>query len=101
MTILVTKLATGEELIGEFTDNADGTYKIVKPVVMQVAGVDPATGGLSVHMLPYMISDVDGNVNSFRSDACMFLPQPVSSSVAEQYTAATSSIQIVSALPGQ
>lgn len=93
MTICVTKLNTGEELIGDFTENEDSTYSVRKPVVMEVIGVDKQ-GNLSVRMLPYMISDPEGMIHKLQTSGMMLLPQTVSQSIIQEYTRQTTGIEL-------
>lgn len=53
MTILITRLLTGEEILGESSVNpADGTIKIENPT--QIAAMrNPNNGNVDVHMAPF------------------------------------------------
>ena len=101
MTTMITKLSNGEELLGDFELNDDGTYRVSKPVVMQVLGVDPGTGELKVHMLPYIIADPDGNVERLRAESCLYVPQTVSTVVENEYLSSVTGMLITTLMPGQ
>jgi hypothetical protein len=53
MAVLITRLLTGEEILGESTTNStDGTIKIENPTQIAAAR-NPANGNVDVHMAPF------------------------------------------------
>lgn len=53
MTVLITRLLTGEEILGESTVNStDGTIKIENPTQIAAAR-NPSNGNVDVHMAPF------------------------------------------------
>lgn len=51
---MVTRLITGEEILGEITSESNYTYTIIKNPTIVSAGRNPSTGNIDIHMGPWL-----------------------------------------------
>lgn len=53
MTVLITRLLTGEEILGEVVDGTDPHVTRVKNPTLIAASPNPKSGNVDIHMAPY------------------------------------------------
>jgi hypothetical protein len=58
MSVLITRLITGEEILGSITESSDDTCTIDNPVHI-AASQNPSTGKIDIHMAPFVPLCVD------------------------------------------
>jgi len=100
--IVLCKLISGEELVGKcvrLTESTTGTPGVNQTVtlsdacVVVVESVDPKTGALSVNLIPYCVTDPDGEISMLYS-AMTALPKKATDAIMKLFIRSTSNIVI-------
>ena len=95
--IIMCKMISGEEVIGKLKSEGQAgdikTVKISDPCVVIVEGIDPNTNGISVKLMPYSITDPDGDIELLFS-AMAIVPKLATESMTKLFVRSTSNIVI-------
>jgi hypothetical protein len=87
----IAKLMTGEEVIGQYTENDNGTYSVQHPMVFQVAGVQGAQ--LQVQLLPFLIHNPDG-IAEIYADKFITVPEAATQNLVDLYIKNTTDVEL-------
>lgn len=85
------KLLSGEEVIGRVENETDDVIVLSKVRSIQMVQTGPQSMGL--HIMPYMASNLDGDI-SFRRAATTTVPSAPSSEAEKPYIENTTSIAL-------
>lgn len=74
MTVLITRLITGEEILGEVTESTESSCSISNPTQI-AAQPNPKTGNVDIHMAPFVpLSSQKAITISLKNVLCQYEP---------------------------